>query len=91
MAPASPWQNGFAESFHSRLRDEFLDREEFDSVLDARAQAAAWRHQYNTIRPHSALDYRTPREFSGMQVSGGSTSLRSAEPPETCIPAGGSV
>jgi transposase InsO family protein len=86
VAPASPWQNGFAESFHSRLRDEFLDREEFDTVLDAQTQAAEWRHQYNTVRPHSALNYQTPREYSGLWVSGGSTSLRSAEPPETHRP-----
>lgn len=64
VAPASPWENGFIESFHSRLRDEFLDREEFESVADARAQAAAWRQEYNAIRPHSGLRYRTPHEFS---------------------------
>jgi putative transposase len=86
VAPASPWQNGFAESFHSRLRDEFLDREEFATVLDAQTQAAQWRHQYNTVRPHSALNYQTPQEFSGRCVSGGSTSLRSADPPETHRP-----
>jgi putative transposase len=64
VAPASPWENGFIESFHSRLRDEFLDREEFESVADARAKAAWWRREYNTIRPHSALAYKTPKEFS---------------------------
>jgi transposase InsO family protein len=64
VAPASPWENGFIESFHSRLRDEFLDREEFESVADARAKAAWWRREYNTLRPHSALAYKTPKEFS---------------------------
>jgi putative transposase len=71
VAPASPWENGFIESFHSRLRDEFLDREEFESVADARAKAAWWRREYNTIRPHSALAYKTPKEFSA-ECAGGS-------------------
>jgi putative transposase len=64
VAPASPWENGFIESFHSRLRDEFLDREEFASVPDGRAKAAWWRREYNAIRPHSGLGYTTPRRFS---------------------------
>jgi transposase InsO family protein len=64
VAPASPWQNGFAESFHSELRDEFLEREEFESVPQARALAALWKEDYNTQRPHSSLGYLTPAEFS---------------------------
>jgi transposase InsO family protein len=64
VAPASPWQNGYIESFHSRLRDEFLDREEFESVRDAQEKGTWWRREYNKIRPHSSLDYKTPNEFS---------------------------
>jgi putative transposase len=64
VAPASPWENGFIESFHSRLRDEFLDREEFESVADGQSQANAWRHEYNTVRPHSSLGYQTPAEYA---------------------------
>jgi transposase InsO family protein len=64
VAPASPWANGFIESFHSRLRDEFLERCVFESVGDAQARANWWRREYNTIRPHSALGYATPKEFS---------------------------
>ncbi len=64
VAPASPWENGFIESFHSRLRDEFLNGEEFESVSDARSKAAWWRREYNRIRPHSSLSYQTPMEFS---------------------------
>jgi putative transposase len=64
VAPASPWENGFIESFHSRLRDEFLDREEFETVTDAQAKAYWWRRQYNEVRPHSGLAYKTPKEFS---------------------------
>lgn len=64
VAPASPWENGFIESFHSRLRDEFLNCEEFESVSDARSKAAWWRREYNGVRPHSSLRYKTPGEFS---------------------------
>ncbi len=64
VAPASPWQNGYAESFHSKLRDEFLDREEFESEPQARALGALWKEEYNTERPHSSLGYKTPAEFA---------------------------
>jgi putative transposase len=64
VAPASPWENGFIESFHSRVRDEFMDREEFESVSDARSKARWWRREYNGVRPHSSLSYKTPKEFS---------------------------
>ena len=64
VAPASPWQNGFAESFHSKLRDEFLELEEFESVAQAQALANLWKEEYNTERPHSSLKYRTPAEFA---------------------------
>jgi transposase InsO family protein len=64
VAAGSPWENGYIESFHSRLRDEFLDRTEFASVADARAQGAWYRREYNRVRPHSSLGYATPEEFS---------------------------
>jgi putative transposase len=64
VAPASPWQNGYAESFHSKLRDEFLDREEFENEPQACALGALWKEEYNTERPHSSLGYKTPAEFS---------------------------
>jgi putative transposase len=64
VAPASPWQNGYAESFHSKLRDEFLDREEFESEPQARELGTLWKEEYNTERPHSSLGYMTPAEFA---------------------------
>jgi putative transposase len=64
VAPASPWQNGYAESFHSKLRDEFLNREEFESEVQARALGTLWKEEYNTERPHSSLRYKTPAEFA---------------------------
>jgi transposase InsO family protein len=59
-----PWQNGYAESFHSRFRDEFLNGEVFLSVVDAQVRAGVWRRWYNEERPHSSLRYQTPREFA---------------------------
>ncbi len=64
VAPASPWQNGYAESFHSRLRDEFLNREEFESEGQALALGTLWKEEYNTERPHSSLGYKTPAEYA---------------------------
>ena len=64
VEPGSPWQNGYAESFHSRLRDELLNMEEFDSVPHARAHASAWREDYNGYRPHSSLGGLPPDEFA---------------------------
>jgi hypothetical protein len=64
VAPASPWQNGYAESFHSKLRDEFLNREEFESEVQARALGTLWKEEYNTERPHSSLRYETPAAFA---------------------------
>lgn len=64
IEPGSPWQNGFAESFHSRFRDEFLERELFLSVVDAQVRTRIWQRWYNEERPHSSLGYQTPREFA---------------------------
>jgi transposase InsO family protein len=64
VAAGSPWENGYIESFHCRLRDEFLERVEFEDVADARAKASWYRREYNAVRPHSSLGYATPKEFS---------------------------
>jgi putative transposase len=64
VAAGSPWENGYIESFHSRLRDEFLERVEFEDVEDARTKASWYRREYNAVRPHSSLDYATPKAFS---------------------------
>lgn len=58
--PGCPWQNGFVESFHGKLRDECLNREWFSSLAEARIVIEQWRRFYNTRRPHSSLDYKTP-------------------------------
>lgn len=64
VAPGSPWENGYAESFHSRLRDEFLGLETFDKLSTARKLAEQWRSDYNHHRPHSSLGYQTPAGFA---------------------------
>ena len=64
IAPGSPWENGYVESFHSKFRDEFLNRELFENLRAAKCQTAAWREDYNHHRPHSSLNYQTPIEFA---------------------------
>jgi putative transposase len=63
IAPGSPWENGYAESFHSRLRDEFLALEVFESLVAARKLTQAWRDDYNHHRPHGSLGYVTPAAY----------------------------
>jgi putative transposase len=60
IAPGSPWENGYIESFNGKLRDELLDRELFDTLLEAKVLIEGWREHYNTVRPHSRLGYRPP-------------------------------
>ena len=60
IEPGSPWENGYVESFNGKLRDELLNRESFETLLEARVLIERWREHYNTVRPHSALGYRPP-------------------------------
>ena len=60
IAPGSPWQNGFVESFNGKLRDELLNREWFRSRAEAKVLIEHWRQFYNEQRPHSAHRYKTP-------------------------------
>ena len=60
ITPGSPWENGYIESFNGKLRDELLNREIFDTLLEAKILIKRWRHEYNHIRPHSSLGYRPP-------------------------------
>ena len=63
IEPGAPWQNGYAESFVGRLRDELLNAEQFADLREAKALSAMWRNDYNHRRPHSSLGYRAPAEF----------------------------
>ena len=64
IKPGAPWENGYIESFHDKLRDEFLNREIFGSLLEAKVLAEQWRLEYNQERPHSSLENQTPDEFA---------------------------
>ena len=58
IEPGSPWEKGYVESFNSKLRDELLVREVFDTLREAQILIERWRVHYNTVRPHSALKYK---------------------------------
>jgi len=101
IEPGAPWQNGYAESFHSKLRDELLDAEVFANLAEARSLAARWKNDYNHRRPHSSLGYRTPAEYAAELRGQPRASLRqaplratpsappaSADQPSTLIAAG---
>ncbi|MBR8443070.1 IS3 family transposase, partial [Burkholderia cenocepacia] len=60
IEPGSPWENGYCESFNSKLRDELLNGEIFYSLAEAKVIIEAWRRYYNTERPHSSLGYKPP-------------------------------
>jgi putative transposase len=63
IRPGKPVENAFVESFNGRLRDECLNEQWFTSLSDAQRSIERWRRDYNARRPHSALGWRTPREF----------------------------
>jgi putative transposase len=60
IAPGSPWENGYVESFNARLRDELLEGEIFYSLKEAQIVIESWRRHYNAVRPHASLGYRPP-------------------------------
>jgi transposase InsO family protein len=76
IEPGKPWQNGFAESFHSRLRDEFLDGEVFHSVGHAQVCLDTWRRDWNEERLHSSLGYLTPNDFAAQWTYNGQKHIR---------------
>jgi len=79
IEPASPWENGYIESFHGRLRDELLNRELFYSVKEAKVLVENWRMEYNNHRPHSSLGYMTPAAFAATCIPSVSASPRPSE------------
>jgi putative transposase len=83
IQPGKPTQNGHVESFHGRLRDECLNASWFWNLWDARRKIAGWRIEYNQLRPHSSLHYRTPAEFARDWAQATSPSAsRNTTPPE---------
>ena len=61
---ASPWENGYVESFNGKLRDELLNRELFLSLAEARYVLDEWRLEYNHRRPHSGIRWQTPASYA---------------------------
>jgi putative transposase len=76
IEPGSPWENGYIESFNGKFRDEFLNGEIFDTVLEARILTERWRQEYNTIRPHSSLGYGPPAPETIYLYQGNQLALR---------------
>jgi putative transposase len=68
IAPGSPWENGYVESFNSKLRDELLNRELFLHIDELRYVADRWRMNYNHYRPHSSLHYMAPAAFAALSA-----------------------
>ena len=60
IEPGSPLENGYVESFIGKFRDELLNGEIFDTLLEAKVVIESWRREYNQLRPHSSLGYKPP-------------------------------
>lgn len=88
IAPGSPWENGYAESFNGKLRDELLECELFYSLDEAKFLGQEWKDEYNNERPHSSLDYLTPAEFAQCLVdsASGASPLQPILPGQMCNP-----
>jgi putative transposase len=84
ITPGRPMENGYIESFNGKFRDECLNENWFLDLADARQKIAAWKWDYNHVRPHSALGYLTPMEFvkswaaTGYGKDGGEAALENA-------------
>ena len=76
IEPGSPGENGCVESFNGKSRDEFLDRELFYTLEEARVLTEMWRQDYNHVRPHSALGFRPPAPVARLLAEVGSATLR---------------
>ena len=64
VEPGSPWENGYIESFNSRLRDELLNRQLFSGLREARVILGQHRRWYNEGRIHSGIGYMTPKDYA---------------------------
>ena len=78
IEPGSPWENGYNESFNGKLRDELLNAEIFDTLMEAKVLIERWRRYYNTVRPHSSLGCRppAPEAIATGPADSGATPLR---------------
>ena len=74
IEPGSPWENGYTGSFNGKLSDELVNVEIFTTLFEAQVLIENWRKDYNQVRPHSALGYRSPAS-EALMLGYGSTSL----------------
>jgi putative transposase len=87
--PGSPWQNAWIESFNGRMRDEFLNGTQFDSLFEARVLTEAWRSDDHNHRPHSAHGWLTPVEFVERWVHRQQPTARTADDSSSGVPSQG--
>ncbi|WP_415796296.1 IS3 family transposase [Mycolicibacterium frederiksbergense] len=64
IPPGTPWNNGHIESFNNRLRKECLNRNHWNTLLEARVVIGDFKDDHNHRHRHSALGYRTPAEYA---------------------------
>jgi putative transposase len=67
IQPGRPMQNGYIESFNGKFRDECLNEHWFETLSQARAAIAAWRKDYNEVRPHSGCRRMPPAKFAALR------------------------
>jgi putative transposase len=89
IAPGKPMQNGYVESFNGRMRDELLNESLFFGLNHARSAIADWVEDFNTARPHSSLNYRTPADYAEILAATGSgaAQVEGSAPPPVAHPA----
>jgi putative transposase len=90
IEPGSRWENGYCESFNSKMRDEFLNGEIFYSLKELRVLAERWRKHYNNVQPRSSLGYRPPAPEAWLASTAGPSGepFASLTPPlmaQSCI------
>ncbi|WP_439896908.1 IS3 family transposase [Chromobacterium haemolyticum] len=78
IQPGRPMQNGYVESFNARFRDECLNEHVFDSLAEARQIIAAWRDDYNQVRPHGSIGRIPPAVFAARYRQQRTTELSSS-------------
>ena len=72
IEPGGPWENGYGESFNGEFRDECLNGETFDTLVEAKVLIERWRREYNQVRQHSSLGYRPPAAEAILRLPPGS-------------------
>jgi len=81
VRPGRPVENGDIESFNGRLRDECLNVQVFFALADVREKLEQWRHDYNRVRPHSALNDHAPYDFAEQWIARSTAAACTAGPP----------